>query len=122
MALTIGTVHRRIGKDRVELAIKDAKYHEFTQKFTTETGLIVVHDDGQTRIGDFILAKLVDKNDRISTHKYMRTIRVKGMSVCPFTGMRVRQNRLVDEPVLSIEESHALFDATAAEYVFINFI
>ena len=58
----IGTVHRRIGRDRVEIVITEAKYHEFTQKFTKEQGLIVVHDEGQTRIGDFILAKLVDKN------------------------------------------------------------
>jgi len=115
--LAIGTVHRRIGRDRVEIVITEAKYHEFTQKFTKEQGLIVVHDEGQTRIGDFILAKLVDKNNRISTHNYMRTIRVKGMAVCPFTGMRVRQNRLVDEPALSIEESHALFDATASDRI-----
>ena len=84
--LAIGSVHRRIGPDRVEIVIKDAvwvlffirwkkwsepsyqdnikqfSYQEFTSGFKPEKGLIVVQDHGQTRIGDFIVAKLVDKD------------------------------------------------------------
>jgi len=111
--LAIGSVHRRIGPDRVEIVIKDAVYQEFTSGFKPEKGLIVVQDHGQTRIGDFIVAKLVDKDNRVWSHKYMRTIRVKGNAICPFTGMRIRQNRLVDDDPLTVDEAHQMYDQMA---------
>ena len=43
----------------------------------------------------------------------MRTIRVKGNAICPFTGMRIKQNRLVHEDPLTVEEAHAMYDQMA---------
>ena len=61
-----------------------------------ESALIVVKDDGQTRVGDYVSANLVNKNSEISTHKLREIIRTSGQIKCPITGMLIRENQLVD--------------------------
>ena len=61
-----------------------------------ESALVVVKDDGQTRVGDYVSANLVNKNSEISTHKLREIIRTSGQIKCPITGMLIRENQLVD--------------------------
>jgi len=94
--LVLGLVHRRIAKNRVEILVKDAEYSHITHGFMHESALIVVKDDGQTRVGDYVSANLVNKNSEISTHKLREIIRTSGQIKCPITGMLIRENQLVD--------------------------
>jgi len=107
--LILGTVHRRIAKNRVEVLVRDAEFNAVTLGFYHEQALVVVKDSGKTRIGDYISATLTNKDGEIFTHALREIVRASGHVKCPITGQLIRDNQLVD-PSDEANDGEDIFD------------
>ncbi|CBY08971.1 unnamed protein product [Oikopleura dioica] len=107
----LGTVHKRIASNRVEVLVQDAEYLYITHSFNHEEALVSVVDEGKTRVGDYIFAKKTNENSSVATHELQDIIRHNGHVQCPLTGWLIRENRLVDP----IEEGEDCFERSYIE-------